>query len=328
VKILVLNSTEIRELLPMRDCIAVMAEALAALARGEVYQPLRMIVRPPGASGLLGLMPVYRSGERAALGLKAICVFPDNPKRGKDAHQGSVMLFSSETGELQALMNASAITAIRTAAVSGVATRLLAREDADELAIIGAGVQARSHIEAMACVRAIKRARIASRRFEQARQCAQEMQTSYAFPVEAVESVEEAVSGADLIVTATSAREPVLRREWIAAGAHINAVGTYSADARELDSATVLSASLFVDQRESTLSEAGDYLIPAREGVIGPAHIRAEIGEVLAGTKRGRTSTDEITLFKSLGLAIEDLAAAEYAYRRALEEAAGTWVEF
>src|SRR5215510_9382095 len=155
-KILVLDSTQIRELLSMRDCIELMADALTALARGEVFQPLRTIIRPPDARGLLGLMPAYRTGEHGAFGMKAICVFPGNPALGKDAHQGAVMLFSRETGELIALMNASEITAIRTAAVSAVATRLLAREDAQQLGIIGAGVQARTHLTALAAVRTIK----------------------------------------------------------------------------------------------------------------------------------------------------------------------------
>lgn len=329
-KILVLNAAEVERLLPVRECIGVMREALTSLAGGEVYLPLRMIVRPPGAEGLMGLMPVYRAGGEgaSAYGLKAICVFPGNPEKGKDAHQGGVMLFSGETGELLALLNASAITGIRTAAVSGLATQALAREDACELAIIGAGVQARSHLLAMACVRPIKRARVASRRFEHARALASEMQPRCSFPVEALESVAEAVRGADLIVTATTAREPVLQREWVAAGAHVNAVGTYSADARELDTETVVNASLFVDRRESVTSEAGEYLIPARDGLIGPEHIRAELGEVLTGAKPGRTSAEEITIFKSLGLAIEDLAAAEYVYRRAQDETAGAWVEF
>src|SRR5690349_25064796 len=152
-----------------------MADALTALARGEVFQPLRTIIRPPEARGLLGFMPAFRAGERGAFGAKAICVFPENPAKGKDAHQGAVMLFSRETGELLALMNASEITAIRTAAASAVATRLLAREDARQLAIIGAGVQARTHLTALACVRSIKSARVACRNVEHAQQLAREM---------------------------------------------------------------------------------------------------------------------------------------------------------
>src|ERR1041384_1107900 len=182
-KILILDSRQIRELLRMEDCIELMADALAALAPGEVFQPLRTITRPPDARGLLGLMPAYRAGEDGAFGLKAICVFPENPAQGKDAHQGAVILFSRETGELLALMNASEITAIRTAAVSAVATRLLARQDAERLAIIGAGVQARTHLTALAYVRTIKRARVACRNIEHAQQLAREMQPQFSFPI-------------------------------------------------------------------------------------------------------------------------------------------------
>ncbi|HEU0251861.1 MAG TPA: ornithine cyclodeaminase family protein [Pyrinomonadaceae bacterium] len=327
-KILVLNTQQIRELLPITECIDLMADALSALAREEVYQPLRTIIRPPGARGLLGLMSAYRSGERGAFGLKAICVFPENPAQGKDAHQGAVTLFNRETGELLALMNASEITAIRTAAVSAVATRLLAREDASELAIIGAGVQARTHLAAIACVREIKRVRVAARTFAHSQQLAEEMQSRFSFPIEAVETNEHAVRGADVIVTATSSLEPVIKRDWIASGAHVNAIGTHSPKSREVDSATMAAAKIFVDRRESALNESGDYLLAAAEGVVKPESILGEIGELLIGTKQGRTAEREITLFKSLGLAIEDVACAEYLYRKALNQSAGTWVEF
>jgi len=312
----------------MKECIVVMREALIALAAGQVHQPLRTIIRPPGAAGLMGLMPSYMSGARPAFGLKAICVFPGNPAKGKDAHQGAVLLFSAETGELQAMMNASAITAIRTAAVSGVATDLLAREDACNLAIIGSGVQARSHLAAMCEVRLIKQCRVASRHIEHAEKFAEEMRRSFSFPIEAVATVEDALTGADLIVTATNASEPVVKREWISPGAHLNIVGASTPNAREVDSATMAAASVFVDRRESTINEAGDYLFAVRDGAIGPDHIRAELGEALQKDKSGRTSADEITLFKSLGLAVEDLAAAEYLCRRAKESNIGTWVEF
>jgi ornithine cyclodeaminase/alanine dehydrogenase-like protein (mu-crystallin family) len=327
-KLLILNHTEVEELLPMSECVTVMEEALAALARGEAYQPLRTSIFAPGAKGELALMPAYSAGERAAYGLKAVAVFPDNPLKGLDSHQGGVMLFSPDTGELLAVMNASAITAIRTAAVSGVATRLLAREDAGDLAIIGSGVQARAHIEAMACVRQIKRARVASLTIEHAQEFVETMSARYSFPLEASPSTEAAVRGADLIVTATTAPEPILKREWIAQGAHLNVVGSSIAAAREVDSRTMADASLFVDRRESTFNEAGDYLFPMREGLIGPEHIRAEIGEVLIGARQGRSSPGEITLFKSLGLAIEDLASAEYLYRKAKQTGRGSWVDF
>ncbi|MGH9874258.1 MAG: ornithine cyclodeaminase family protein [Pyrinomonadaceae bacterium] len=327
-KILILSHDEVIELLPMKECIAVMRKALIALAAGQAHQPLRTIIRPPDAAGLMGLMPSYMSGDGAAFGLKAICVFPGNPAKGKDAHQGAVLLFSAETGELMAMMNASAITAIRTAAVSGVATGLLAREGACDLAIIGTGVQARSHLAAMSQVRVIKRCRIASRHIEHAEEFAEELKGNFSFPLEPVATVAEALEGADLIVTATTATEPIVKREWIAPGAHLNLVGASTPNAREVDSATMAGSSVFVDRRESTINEAGDYLFAVRDGAIGADHIRAEIGEVLHGDKPGRTSPEEITLFKSLGLAVEDLAAADYLYRRAKESNTGTWVEF
>lgn len=327
-KILILNHDEVVELLSMKDCIALMREALIKLASGEVHQPLRTIVRPPNAVGVMGLMPSYVGGDDAAYGLKTVCVFPGNPAKGKDAHQGAVLLFSAETGELLALMNASAITAIRTAAVSGVATDLLAREDASDLAIIGAGVQARTHLKAIAEVRPIKRCRVASRNIEHARQLAREMSESVPFAIEPVETVEKAVGGADLIATVTNSKEPVVHREWISPGVHLNVVGSSTPLAREVDTATIAESALFVDRRESTLNEAGDYLFAMREGAIGPEHIRAELGEVLTGQKPGRTSPEEITLFKSLGLAVEDLVAANHLYRKAKESNAGTWIEF
>jgi len=327
-KVLILNHLEVETLLPMSECIGVMESAFAGLARNDFYQPLRTIAKPEGVKGVMALMPTFRSGDEPLFGLKAICVFPGNANIGKDAHQGAVLLFSGKTGELLAVVNASAITAIRTAAVSGLATQLLARPDAAELAIIGSGVQARTHLEAMACIRPIRRVRVASLHLEKAQQFAWEMQDRYEFAIEAVASPEEALREADLIVTATIAREPVVKREWIADGAHINAVGTYSPKARELDGATMAAATLFVDRRESAMNEAGDYLLAVSEGSISADHIRAELAEVVTGTHPGRTSSGEITIFKSLGLAIEDLAAAEYVYKKASDQKLGAWVDF
>ena len=320
---LVLSQQEVERLLPMEECIEAMVEALAALARGEVQNPLRFVTRSSDGGSFMGLMPAHRAGASPAWSLKAICVFPDNPKRGLDAHQGAVVLFDGGTGEIRAVVNAPAITAIRTAAVSAVATRLLAREDARELAVLGAGVQARSHLEAMRAVRSFERVRIHSRSADHARALAEEAGG------EAVGSAEEAVRGADVVVTATNSREPVLRREWLGRGAHVNAVGSSIPSARELDTQTVVDCALFVDRRESTVNEAGDYLMPLQEGAIaGPEHIRAEIGELLVGAGEGRRSPDEVTVFKSLGLAVEDLAAAEHALRRAEAEGAGTRIDF
>ena len=322
----VINYAEVEELLPMNECIEVMEKAFVALARGDVDQPLRTIFRPGTVKGVMAMMPTYRRGDASLFGLKAICVFPGNAAIGKDAHQGAVILFDGTTGEVIAIVNASAITAIRTAAVSGLATRVLANEAAATLAIIGAGVQARAHLSAIACVRKLQNVRVVARRYDRAEQFADEMKSEVKCRIEAFDTVEAAVRGADIIVTATTSREPVLKREWIAAGAHINAIGTFSPKARELDTATMVSSSLFVDRRESAFNEAGDYLIAAGEGAIGPDTIRAELGEVLIGRHPGRKSADEITVFKSLGLAMEDLAAAEYCYRKAEELGSGARV--
>ena len=327
-KILVLNQPDVERLLPMGECINVMEQTFIALARNEVDQPLRTIFKPSSVKGVMALMPSFRGGAKPLFGLKAICVFPGNAAVGKDAHQGGVLLFDGTTGELMALIDASSITAIRTAAVSGLATRALANREAANLAIIGAGVQARAHLEAMACARPIKSVRVAARRFESAEAFAREMQARHQFSIQPAQSAEAAVDGADIIVTATTAREPVVKREWIASGAHINAIGTFSPKAREIDSQTMKDALLFVDRRESAFNEAGDYLIAASEGVINEGSIAAELGEVLIDAHPGRTSAEQITLFKSLGLAIEDLAAAEYVFERARETQTGVWTEF
>src|SRR5438132_5115506 len=206
-KILILNHTEVEQLLPMHECIDVMKDAFAAFARGEFHQPLRTIVRPPEAKGVMALMPAYRAGKQPLFGLKAICVFPGNAAIGKDAHQGSVILFDGATGEMRLIANASAITAIRTAAVSALATRVLANPDASELALIGAGVQARYHLPAIACVRNLKQVRVAARSFESAQRFAEELAPNFSCAIEPVQSAEDAIRNADIIVTATNSRE-------------------------------------------------------------------------------------------------------------------------
>jgi ornithine cyclodeaminase len=314
----VIDEQDVRRLLPMDECIEVMAGALTALARGEVHNPLRFVVRPPGESSLLGLMPAHRGGHAPLWALKSIAIFPSNAERGLDLHQGFVALFDGETGETRAIMNAGGITAVRTAAVSGVATRLLAREPGGTLAILGAGIQAKSHLEAMRAVRDFDRVVAWSRT---SGRVAAELDG-----VEETTTAEEAVRAADILVTATSAAEPIVQRDWLRPGVHINGVGSSIPTTRELDTATMRDASLFVDRRESTVNEAGDFLIPQSEGAFGPEQIRAEIGELLIGAAPGRQSDDELTVFKSLGLAVEDLAAAEHVLARAEAEGVGTMV--
>ena len=302
--VLVLTEHDVRSLLTMAECIEAMDEVLRSLARGELHQPLRPVTRPEGADSLMGLMPAYRGGKRPAWSLKEIVIAPGNPARGLDAHQGAVLLHDGETGELRALLNASPITEIRTAAVSAVATRALSRPGARIVAILGGGVQARSHDEAMRAVLPEAEIRTWMRRDGG--------------------TAEDVLREADVVCTCTSAREPILRRDWLAPGAHVNAVGSSVPSARELDDETVAAATLVVDRRESALNEAGDLLLAG----LGEEHIAAELGEVLTGSHPGRTDAAQLTVFKSLGLGVEDLAAAELVVRKAREQGAGAEVDF
>ncbi len=331
-RLLVLSAGDVRSVLGYASCADAMAAVLAARARGEVFQPLRSVLRPAGATGLMALMPSYQAG--AGYGLKAICIVPGNPAAGLDSHQGIVLLSSQDTGQPLAVLNASAVTEIRTAAVSAVATGLLARPDADVLAIVGTGVQARSHLMAIAATRTLAEVRIAGSAPGRAAKFAADIAPAAlaevgasAIPVTACESARAAVDGAAIVVTVTSSATPVLQA---GAGTHINAVGACLPHTRELDPESVAKAALFADSRESVLAESGDYLPAAADGAIGPGHIRAEIGDLLAGLApgNGRQDATEITIFESLGLAVEDLAAATLAYETARDRGTGTWIDF
>ena len=325
-KVLIANQDQVSDLLPMHECIEVMQDALKMLAGGDAILPLRTMLVLPDGQNLMGLMPSYLGGIQS-VGVKVIAAFPSNYGTEYDTHQGVVLLFDTERGLLRAIVDGTAITAIRTAAVSGVATKLLARPDAGDLAIVGAGTQARAHLEAMLVVRDIRRVRVYSLPLEGAYQFARRESHRHGIEVEVKETAQEAVGGADIICTVTTAKEPVVKGEWVAPGAHINAVGAFTPTTRELDTAAVAQSRFYGDRRESTLSEAGEFLIPKNEGVIDESHIVGEIGEILVGKVQGRTSPGEITLFKSLGIAIEDLAAAHYVLNKAREKNLGTWVE-
>ncbi|GAB4268047.1 MAG: alanine dehydrogenase [Thermoleophilia bacterium] len=324
-ELLVLDQAQTWELLSVESCMPVMAAALSALARGQGCQPLRTVMAPEGAAGLLGLMPAYLDGAEPALGVKVIGVFPGNRERGQDSHQGAVVLLNPETGEPRAFIDASALTGIRTAAVSALATQELAREDAGDLALIGVGVQAAYHLEALAAVRPLRRVRVVGRSGASARRFAREWGGRFPFPVQPVADVAEAVRGADLVVTATTATAPVLAGAWLAPGAHVNVIG--GPGCREVDNEALARAALFVDSREAVAAESGEYRAALAEGAIGPEHVRAELGEVLAGLRPGRTGPEEITLFKSLGIAVEDVAAAAFLYEQARRRGVGTWVK-
>jgi ornithine cyclodeaminase len=329
-RVLVLSHDDVRAALTPAACLEAMSEVLAARARGEAYMPLRSVMRPPGAAGLMGLMPAWRGGEATAtFALKAVCVMPGNPALGLDAHQGVVALFDGATGQPTAILDASAITAVRTAAVSALATSVLARAGARVLAIVGAGVQAAAHLEAVLAVRDFEAVRVYAPTADHVRAVlASADGAAGGTALCAATSAEEAVRGADVVITVTSSREPVLRREWLAAGAHVNAVGASTPAWRELDVETVAAAALFTDSRESLRNEASDYQLALDQGAIaGEDHVRAELGEVIAGLRPGRANDGELTLFRSLGLAVEDLAAAQVAVVGARRLGRGTEVE-
>jgi ornithine cyclodeaminase/alanine dehydrogenase-like protein (mu-crystallin family) len=312
----VFDHDDVVRYLPMAECIELMQRVFITLARGGALLPLRQVVWQPDRTGALGVMPAYLD-DPGVIGAKVITVFPGNRGTPYESHQGSVLLFECEYGRPLAIVDASAITAIRTAAVSALATRAMAPENAGDLAILGTGTQAVVHLEAMRAVRPVSRVRVWSRTLENARRFAITQSERHGIEVIAAGSAREAVDGAAIICTVTSAAEPVLEGAWIAPGSHVNAVGASTPAFRELDMRAIERSRVVVDRRESALNEAADILIPLREGRITEDHILAELGEVLAENRRIRTADDDITLFRSLGLAIEDLAAAYHVYRAA-----------
>jgi len=311
-KFITVNGEQVTAHLSMSKCIDLMANALKTLAKDASIQPLRSIMWLPGKKGLLGMMPAFE-GDTGIMGIKVISVFTEN----RTSHQGVILLFDSKNGKLLSIIDAEEVTAIRTAAVSAVATRSLANADARNLAILGSGVQASRHLEAISLVRKIEKAKIWSRDHQHAEQLVKRESGNYNFKVEACKTVQQTVEDADIICTTTAAKEPILSGEWVKQGVHINAVGACTPSSRELDSQLVVGSKLFTDRRESLFNEAGDFLIPKKEGLIGEDKIGGEIGEVLLRKVKGRESREEITIFKALGLAVEDLAAGYYVYKKA-----------
>jgi len=326
-RVLFANEADVTRMLPMEGCVALMRDALACLSRGDVVQPLRTPLWLPDRSGLLGLMPGYL-GEPRSFGLKVVSVMPGNHGTPYDSHQGVVMLFGVTHGEPLAILDATAITAIRTAAASAAATAVLAREDAGDLALIGSGTQAGSHLAAMRAVRPLRRVRVWSRNRASAERFARSQAEGAGVAIEVAATGEDAVRGADLVCTTTASKEPVLQGAWLSPGAHVNAVGACFATHRELDGEAVRRARFFTDCRESCLKESGDFLIARDEGAVPNGHLLGELGQVFDGTLRGRVAPDDITVFESLGVAVEDLAAAHAIHRRALDSGAGTWLEW
>lgn len=322
----IINQSEVRQLFPMKECIDVMAKTLKSLTLGNAEMPLRQILWLPDREGALGMMPAF-IGDLKVMGLKVISVFPGNTNTEFDSHQGAVMLFETKNGRPLAIIDATEITSIRTAAVSAVATDLLAKKEAGNLAILGTGTQGREHLDAMRIVRKINKVKVWDLNFDRALRFAEIESKKHSISIEAKKTSHDAAFGADIICTTSAATKPILFGESILPGAHINAVGACFKTARELDTQAVAKSRLFVDRRESTLNEAGDFLLAKNDGVIGDDFILGEIGEILTGSIEGRKTENDITLFKSLGLAVEDIASAKYIYQKALKKGIGVPVE-
>ena len=317
-----LSEQDVRIVLSMRDLIDAMEAALARFSSHEVTQPLRSVIEVGLQRAFVGVMPAFIA-DPPALGTKVVSVFGSNAAVGLPTHLATIVLLDPMTGELLAIMDGRFITEARTAAVSAVSTKHLARGDASRLAIIGSGIQARSHLEAIGMVRTLRDVRVWSPTPDHRSAFVREMRPRVDASIVAAASARDAVDGADLVVLATASREPVVHSEWIAEGAHICAVGACRPDQREMDTELVRRGRVFVDSREGALAEAGDLVIPLKAGAFADTHLRGELGEVALGTVAGRTSSDDVTIFKSLGMAVEDVAAAHLAYIKAAERGLG-----
>jgi ornithine cyclodeaminase len=321
----IINRQEVERLLPMAACIDVLADAMRAASGGAVSMPLRMFTPLADDSGSFGLMP-GSTLDPPFFGAKVISLLPGNPARGLPMVQGYVSLFDHGTGRPVALIEGASVTAIRTAAASGLATRELARANARTHGLFGTGVQAVTHIDAVACARDIREVVVWGRDAEKTRRFAKEQSARVQADVRATDDPAEA-AGCDVVSMVTAATQPVLKGEWLKPGCHVNLVGVHTPTAREADTAAITRSRVYVDLMESALNEAGDLLVPIGEGAIDERHILGEIGQLLAGAVPGRTDESDITLYKSLGIVAQDLFAAAHIYARAADEGAGVEVD-
>ena len=309
----------------MREAVEVMKAAFQELSEQRVVVPLRTHVPMPEHQGGVLVMPIYSPGT-ALFGLKVITLFEGNPARKLPFIQGLVTVFETTTGRPLAIMDGNSLTALRSGAASGAATDLLARKEASRVAIFGAGIQSRTQLAAVCAVRPIREARIFDQDPARAATFAREASLELGIPVTVVATSAEALTGADVICTATTSATPVFADHEVAAGTHINAIGSYKPHISEIPPETVARAHVVVDQVDAAWEEAGDLILPLQAGLIGTEHIRAELGEIVAGTKPGRTDPETVTFFKSVGIAIQDLAAASRVLANAERLGLGTEV--
>jgi ornithine cyclodeaminase len=318
-----LNEQQVHSLLPMQDLIAAMESALAKFSAKDVLQPVRSVLVVGPTKAYFGLMPAYIPSP-ASMGAKIVTVFGENHKKNLPSHLATILLLDPDTGMLQAIMDGRYITEARTAAVSAVSTRFLAKADASTLAIIGSGVQARSHLEAYQHVRQLKEVRIWSPSAHSRQRFVDDMSPSVNFPIRALDTAEQAVRGADLIVLVTSSPTPVIDDAWVGDGAHVVCVGACRPNQQEMPPLLVKRSRLYVDSRAAAVVESGDVVMNIAAGLFDQSHIRGEIGELVLGRVDGRQTPRDITVFKSLGMAVEDVVAADLVFRRAAESGAGT----
>ncbi|WP_330315759.1 ornithine cyclodeaminase family protein [Streptomyces platensis] len=322
---LVLGRSQVEALLEMDALIDALASAMTDLSAGRASAPDRVAVTVPERDGFLAAMPGHVPSADVLMS-KLVSVFPQNSGTPVPTHQALIVAFDPHTGEPTALLDGTAITAARTAAGSALSARLLAREDASVLAVLGTGAQARSHAEAMCRVRPIRQIRVAGRDRTKAAALADELSAALQIPVEAAATWAEALDGADIAAATTHSVEPVIRRSWLTPGVHVTSVG-FNPDGREIDDATVAEALVCVESRQAALAPfpagSNDLLRPLRDGVITEGHVHAELGELLAGNKPGRSSDQQITLYKSVGVAVQDAAAAALVVAAARERSVG-----
>lgn len=316
--ILILNAEEVRRALPMWEAIAGMKEAYRQLSAGQATVPLRSHLDVPAYAGVSLIMPAYLA-DSEDLAVKIVSVYPNNVSRGEPVINAVVIVLDATSGRPVALLEGGALTAIRTGAASGAATDLLARMDAEVVAIFGSGVQARTQLEAVCTVRSISSVRVFSLDRGQAKEFAESMAGYGPIPsfVEVVGSPAEALAGADIVCTATTSNKPVFDGRDLEPGSHINAIGAFTPQMQEVDVQTIRRSLVIVDSRDAVMEEAGDLLIPLAKGEIGKSHIYAELGEIVDGRKQGRTNPEQITYFKSVGVAVQDAVAGRIALQNA-----------